>query len=469
MKFFRSTIILFVVAVIAGFSYWYFIVKKGREKEEAEKEAAYLFEITDKGIARIILREKGKTPIELEKEVVVERTEGEEEKKVDKWHILSPVVTEGDSTSVSGLVDILKESKKEEVVWESLEKKSEYGLDDPDLSIEFVYEGEQELQGIDFGIENITHTKVFAAVRGKSSIYAVPVSLRNSLQKSLLDLRDKTICPYSFEDIDGVTYVSPVDTFRIEKEGEDWYFVPERVKASSTRMEIFTGTLRWGDFVEVTRERSEVEDFKKYGFTAPRMILNFKISDGSNYLFMVGDYETENNARFYYATRSSDSMIFTINEDLISRLLKTRFELKDRSIFPNVMIDNVIKVQLERRGTVYSFRKEGEDWAFADTGETLWRDYKIDNIVRGVVTAEYEELEPLRRGESGFEETGIDNPAYTITLNLKDGSSPVVVHMTEKDQETNKIWLTLDAGNTAYYTSGYFLANWPESREELLE
>jgi hypothetical protein len=162
-------------------------------------------------------------------------------------------------------------------------------------------------------------------------------------------------------------------------------------------------------------------------------------------------------------------MIFTINEDLISRLLKTRFELKDRSIFPNVMIDNVIKVQLERRGTVYSFRKEGEDWAFADTGETLWRDYKIDNIVRGVVTAEYEELEPLRRGESGFEETGIDNPAYTITLNLKDGSSPVVVHMTEKDQETNKIWLTLDAGNTAYYTSGYFLANWPESREELLE
>jgi len=478
MKFFRSTLILVAVAAVAGFSYWYFVVKKGKQKEEAEEKAAYLFEKTDRTIDRIILKQKGNPAIELEKEVVIEKEEGEE-KKVDKWHILSPVKTGGDTVACNNLVDTLLESKKEEVVWESLDKKSEYGLDDPELSLEFSFEDGQtssgqesggELpHGIDFGIENLTSTKVFAAVKGKSNIYAVPVSLRNSLKKSLLELRDKKICPYAFEEIDGVTYLSPFETFRLEKDGEDWYLLPDRLKASSTRVEIFTGTLTWSDFIEVVKEEAEIQDMKEYGFSAPRMLINLKINDGSSFLFMVGDFKQENDARFYYATRSTDNMIFQVNEDLLSRLIKTRFELKDRSIFPEVAMDDVSAMKLESAGTEYAFEKEGEDWVFADTGEKLLRDFRIDNIIRGIVTAEYEELEPLKRGENGFDETGIDKPMYTVTMTLKEGGEPLVVKLTEKDKETNKLWLTPDSGETAYYTSGYFLSNWPESRQDLLE
>jgi hypothetical protein len=479
MKFFRNTLILVAVAAIAGFSYWYFVVKKGKQKEEAEQKAAYLFEKTDRTIDRIILKQKGSPAIELEKEVVIERKEGEEEKKVDKWHILSPVKTQGDTVACSSLVDTLLESKSEEVVWENLDKKSEYGLDDPELSLEFSFEGGQKSggqkswgelpNGIDFGIENLTKTKVFAAVKGRSNIYAVPVSLRDSLRKSLLELRDKKICPYSYEQIDGVTYLSPFEAFRIEKDGENWYFLPDRLKASNSRVEIFTGTLKWSDFLEVVKEKAEVQDLKDYGFSAPRMLINLKINDGSNFLFMVGDFKKENDARFYYATRSTDNMIFQVNEDLLSRLIKTRFELKDRSIFPEVTTDDVSAMKLESAGTEYSFKKEGDDWVFANTGEKLLRGFRIDNIIRGIVTAEYEEREPLKRGENGFDETGIDKPKYTVTLTLKEGGKPLVVKLTEKDKETNKLWLTPDGGETAYYSSGYFLTNWPKSRQELLE
>ena len=306
MKFFRSTIILAAVAVIAGFSYWYFIVNKGEKKKEAEQKAAYLFENTDRAINRIVLREKGKPAIEIVRESAPAEASGDEQVKdadkkdagADAWKILSPVNTGGDATAITGLLNSLKESKKEEVVWENLDKKNEYGLSDPEFSVGFAYAGEQASgdqlpHGIDFGIKNLSGDKVFAAVRGKNMIYSVPASLMNSLDKSLFDLRDKIICPYSWEQIDEITYLSPTGAFKIVREGENWYFLPDKIKASATRLEIFAGGLHWGTFTEVVKEKAEVRDLKQYGFGAPRMIMNFKLKDGSNFLFMVGDYRTE--------------------------------------------------------------------------------------------------------------------------------------------------------------------------------
>jgi len=466
MKFFKNTIILAVILVLAGFSYWYFVKKKGKEKEEEEKKAAYLFEQTDKDIARVTLNKKGEPEIVLEKEISYEKVDdGEEEEKVEHWYVRAPIETGGDKVAIEGLLGSITESKKEEVVWENLDKSHEYGLDDPEFSIRFSYAGEDEVHGIDFGIENLDRSKIFASVKGKDYIYAVPIELRSSLEKSLFDMRDKKICPYKVDDIVGITYASASDTFILEKEGDEWYFLPDRVKASKTRVEIFTGNLRWGDFIEVVEEKGT--DLKKYGLIDRfRLLLTFKNKDGSVYMFVLGDDVTENNARFFYATRSNDNMIFQVNEDLVSRLYTTKFELKDRSIFP-FETDDVVAVQLEKEGKRFSFEKKDEDWFFQDNGEKVVLDYKIDNIVRGIITAEYEEREPVKRGGSDYNETGIENAIYEVKLIFKDERPPIVVRLTEKNKETNKCWLTPDGGQTMYYTSGYFLANFPESREEL--
>ena len=100
--------------------------------------------------------------------------------------------------------------------------------------------------------------------------------------------------------------------------------------------------------------------------------------------------------------------------------------------------------------------------------EKLERDYRIDNIVRGIADAEYEQVDPVKRGSSEYEETGIDNVVYTAELFFAD-RSPVTVTMTARDEETNKIWLTPDNGETAYYTSGYFVSYFPETKEDYLE
>ena len=87
MKFFRTAIILLVILVIAGFAYWYFEVKRSKEKKlEGEKESL-LFGENDREIVKIVLKQKG------EPDIVMERIEKEEGEKEEKWMITSPVKT----------------------------------------------------------------------------------------------------------------------------------------------------------------------------------------------------------------------------------------------------------------------------------------------------------------------------------------------------------------------------------------
>jgi hypothetical protein len=465
MKFFRNTLILFIVLVCAGTAYWYFVKKKGKEKEEAQEQAAYLFEQSEKEVVSVTLKKREASNIVMEK---VSKGPEETEEEEHMWLITSPVETGGSSAAINSLISSLMESKREEVVWESLEKREEYGLDEPELSIEFTYKGEETVHGVDFGIESLDGKKIFASVRGKDAIYLVPVSVKNALTKDLFDLRDKRISPYESEDLVMVTYLSAVDSFVLERKDDDeWYFVPEMLKASETRVDMFTGNVRYGNIAEVVEE--EASQISAYGLDKPRLIITLKIKDGSNFLFMLGDPVTKNDTNFYYATRSSDTMVFQLNEDLVQRMVKTKFELKDRSIFPDLQSDDIDTVTISAEGTEYAFTRKDDEWVFSDTGEELERGYKIDNIVRSITTAEYEVVDPVSRGDEAYSETGIENAPYTVTFTFSGTRSPLTVEITEMNEETNKLWLTPDGGNTAYCTNGYFLVNFPESREELLE
>lgn len=469
MRFFRTTIILFAVLLIAGFSYWYFEVKRSGEKREKEEKASLLFEDSEKKIVRLTVQEKGKPLIELRQEEFDKEEEKEEkEEKEEVWRILSPVETGGDATIIKSVVRSIKASKQEDVVWESLEKEDEYGLNDPEFSLRFFYEGEDAVRGIDFGIESIDKRKVFAKVLGEEKIYAVPASFRDSLKKRLFDLRDKRLTAFEAEDVTGVSLLSPSEVFVIKREGDDWYFVPERVKASKTRLDSYVGNLRWESFVEVEEERAAAADLKRYGLDTPRLIVRLEHSQEPPFRMLIGDSIKEGDAEFYYATRSTDNMVFQVKADLVERLSSTKFELKDRHIF-DFDSDDVVGVVLENKEKSFSLEKEDEDWVLSDSGEKIKRGYSVSSIIRGISSAEYEEIEPIKRGESGYRETGIEDAPYRVALQFKEERAPVTVRLTEKNEKTNKLALTPDDGETVYYTGGYFISNFPKTKEELLD
>jgi hypothetical protein len=479
MKSFRKAIIFGVLAVLAGFFYWYFEVKKDKEKEETKRREALLFEETEKKVSSISLKEQGKEEIVLEWQRKEPAEEGQElgDDEEGDWSVVEPVETGGDNMVIDTMVKSMLQATSEEVVWESLEKKAEYGLDDPSFSLRFSYEGDETPHGIDLGKRTLDNKKIFARVVGEERIYTVPATLLDVVSKSLFDVRDKKLAPYEKDDIVGMSAVTGMNIILLEREGEEWYFLPDRVKASTTRVDIYTGNLRWESFVEVMEEK--LKDAERFGLDKPRLIISFKLADDSAFLFIVGGMVQEGDAQFFYATRSSDDMVFKLKSETVQKLVPDEFYLKDRSIF-DFEQDLVSKVTFSRDDQSYTFEKLGEDeWKLAAVenvdggeefiGKTLERGYKIDNVVRGIATAEYEEMEPIRREDDLHDKTGIDDPRYGLVLEFQDGRAPLRVGLTEKDEQTGRLFLTPDGGDTAYYTSGYFVTNFPESVQELFE
>ncbi len=466
MKFFRKAIIFGIILFIACFAYWYFKIKSSKEKEEEEEREALFFERSDKEIVRLMLREGDKPPIIIEKRwKEIKEEEGGEEEKDWEWIILSPVETKGDRYTIQLIIQNIEKIKMKEYVYESLEKEREYGLITPSFSLRFYYKDETEEHGIDFGIESLDGEKVFAKVVGKNKIFSVPVNIRNSIKLSLFDVRDKYLCEYKSEDIVGVTLVSSSSSFILNKEGDEWYFMPDRIKASKRHVDSYIGSIRWGTFAEVIEEKGK--NFSKYGLDKPRLVLNLELKDDSRFSFIAGNYVKENDEELFYATRLPDTMIFKIKSDFIYSLVKTVFELKDRRIFD--FEDNDIRTLTLKGDGIISFVRDDGIWKFQDTGKELKRGYKIDTIVRGISNAEYEEREPITRANSDYRETGIEKPEYVVTLHFRDDSPPITVKLTARDAKTGKLWLTPDNGDTVYYTSGDFVSSFPETREELMK
>ena len=197
-----------------------------------------------------------------------------------------------------------------------------------------------------------------------------------------------------------------------------------------------------------------------------RLVLDLKLKDNLNFVFIVGNSIKENYMEFFYATRSSDGMIFKVKSDFVYSLVKTNFELKERKIFD--FEDGDISSVILKKDDIITFVRDDGEWKFQGTEKKLNQGYKIDTIIRSISTAEYEEREPIKRGDSDYTKTGIEEPEYMVTLHFRDNRSPVTIQLTARDEETGNLWLTPDNGDTIYYTSGDFVLSFPETGEELM-
>jgi hypothetical protein len=481
MKLFRNALILVIVAALAGFFYWFFEIKKKREKEAREEKDALLFEESDKKVVKLTLATKGSESIELEwkpKKPALgeEAVEEESDEEQGEWSVTAPIKTGGDTMMIDSIVGSLLQGSRESVIWDSLEKEEEYGLKDPAYSLHFYYEGESTLRGIDFGIESLDKKKIFAKVIGQERIFAIPAGLLDSVKKSLFDVRDKRLAPIDKEDITGISIMTGLESLILIREEEDWFLLPDKVKASNARVEMYTGNLRWDNFVQVMEEESK--NFVRYGLDKPRIIVTFMLNEDEVFLFVVGDSITEGEAEFFYATRTSDNIIFQMKSETVQKLVTTKFHLKDRTIF-DWKTEQVNVLTLDYDGKSYSFEKEDDDWKLtgldptdgnqAYIGQVLSRGYKLDNIIRGISTAEYEFRDPVKRGDPDYEETGIDNPEYIVSMEFADDGERLTVSLTQKEQETGKLFMTPDGGDTVYYISGYFDSSFPETLDELFD
>lgn len=291
-------------------------------------------------------------------------------------------------------------------VLEEPDNISEYGLDNPTVTVSLKDKDEKE-QTLQFGDTNsVTSSSYMTVNKDNEKVYMVSSAIVTSLQFNINDLAEKEKFP-SITDITGVTMERNGQTFSVLKDGSSstgWTVTGwdgTKKDAGSSQVSEFTNpitSLSWSNFIS-----QNTDDLSQYGLDNPTIItIDYQVTetktaddtkedsadaaDDSNTtndnskdtedesgttedaekkvtvdkqeVLLIGN-KTEDNS--YYAKLQSQSGIYTLSGSTVENLLNAEVNQLLGTYVSDYIFADLDKVTIEKDGDTYEFTKKTEE------------------------------------------------------------------------------------------------------------
>ncbi len=243
------------------------------------------------------------------------------------WTIVKPAKYATDAAAVRQLLTSLSGSRIDEFVTEHPDNLSKFGLDKPRLTASVVVGKEAARQSLVFGAkESGTDKDAVYVRRGESApVYAVHSWTLAELDKSVNDLRDKTLMAFEPSQVERVKIDSGAKSFMLARSAEGkWQVVEGSKKVAADAVSV----VKFLDKVRDAKGKSIAEDpmsdARKFGLDAPAEVMTLNSKDGK----VIGGLKLAKVQRRnetggatpapvtrvdYYATSSASSAVFTLD------------------------------------------------------------------------------------------------------------------------------------------------------------
>ncbi|HYE73651.1 MAG TPA: DUF4340 domain-containing protein [Blastocatellia bacterium] len=210
----RSTLILLLLAVALGGAAYYVIQQDkklgtSRDSEETSKPA---FKFKSEEIASLSITRAGQTT--------------QLENQSGKWQITAPINAEADGASIDSIISDLTNATVERtlVMTASLERGS--GLGNPAVTVDVkLKNGEQHKVAL--GRQDPTGSAVYALIDQGKDVALLSPSLLTSANKSLSDLRSKTIIKANADELARIEIKNQNLTLITEQNSESKWLIKE--------------------------------------------------------------------------------------------------------------------------------------------------------------------------------------------------------------------------------------------------
>lgn len=311
---FKGTIGLFVV--FSGLILFYYLVdtpavkKAQEEKDRAEK--VLLFD--EKDVEEVTLT-KADSKIQLKRS-------GEFE-----WNLVEPLAAKGDSSSVEALLGSLTDLRFTRVVEEEPAKLETFGLEQPALKVSLRLKGAEE-KTLLVGDNSPIGFGIYVKVEGQKRVLLAKAGLP-SLDKSLFDLRDKTILDYNTSEVTGFELKNKDDNLTFSKKENQWSFSGSvSAKADANSVEDFLNSVRLGRIKAFVEESPA--DLTPFGLDKPSAILTVNSGkDSPPKTLRIGK---EDSGEKYYAQANGEKNIFEVNSTVYNRLNQNYVDFLDKTL-----------------------------------------------------------------------------------------------------------------------------------------
>lgn len=259
------------------------------------------------------------------------------------WQITSPRKLPADKSSVEGYFRALSEGEAVDFLAYTRENLVATGLDKPALTLSCevkgqkavtVWLGKQEEREIKQpGAPGETASTspqqvVYVMRAGRAEILALPASYFASLDKTLLDLRDKHLMLLTREKIKGLAVAREKGvSFRAIRSDTEWQIqAPKTGRGASFKLDGLVSNL-----IDLQAIRYEVEGdpkvaLGKYGLQAPQVAITIAVEGGQQIVLYVGSEVPEETGRLYARTSTAHD-VYVIDDTVLQALPETADEL----------------------------------------------------------------------------------------------------------------------------------------------
>ncbi len=199
-----------------------------------------------------------------------------------KWMLSAPATQPSnplpaDQSAVSSFLSSLTTANLDEVVDPHPSNLKDYGLDPPAETVEVSSDSKPQQSTLILGDETPTGSGLYAQVAGSPRLVTLASYLKSSLEKSLLDLRDKRAVTLDADQIQRIEVTSKGKHWTLEKNPEGvWDLVlPPPVRADRSSVDGLVSELRNLSMQTIAAEDKKKEQ-ARYGFNSPTFLTQFQ-------------------------------------------------------------------------------------------------------------------------------------------------------------------------------------------------
>lgn len=406
-KLIQTLILIAVLAVIAGV--YFMDAKQIKQKEEQEEKEKVLVTLEQNEVGSVsVMNENGSF-----KAV----------KESDGWKMVEPFETMGDKSLWDNLARNFTNSKRQRVIKENADDVSIYGLAEPPIQVTIAGATKEVETTMLIGDETPVPGKYYALIKGSSDVVTVGSSLQTTANKTLFQLRDKTVVAFKPDDVQRMEVQTKPITYTVERKGDDKWTIsgPVQGLADESKLRTFLNKIKGAEVKQFIDENPEM--LASYGLVEPATKIVFwtgkpgNEASWSSRTLMFGNVSESENV---YAKRDGEKNVFEISPNELNDLPLSWNDLR-KSKISNMRTWGVQRFTIASAGEVIlEASKEASDW-FIQQPEQGKADYSaVSDVVRGII-----ELEASEFVEGATQDYGLDHPELVINLFGDEGNETI--------------------------------------------
>jgi hypothetical protein len=336
-------------------------------------------------------------------------------KKDQVWRLTAPLNTKADQTIVDSMLTTLVRLRKERDLGKEKDLKP-FGLDKPDLVVKFTAQGQPHQLAV--GAKAPGGQNYYALRDQDPSLLTISTGSKDSLDRQLLALRDKTLLAYSVGEVKGLRVKGPKTSVVLEKTGPQTWRQEGHpdFRVRGDRVEKFLRDL------QMARVRNFLEPPPKklaaLGLVPDhRTEITVKTPAGDQSLWL-GTKKDDT----VYARLGADGPVVLVDAALATGVDKTLASLEDRRLWSGA-IPTVQQVVWRPPGKTWTAKKDQDTWKITGPDQVATQQPAV-RLEMALWNFQKLEGEPIKT-------QGAPKGPPTFVLDLLDKSGKPLLHLEE--------------------------------------